>query len=261
MKNKNFKMYILSVMASSILLVPSILSAQNGTFSPGVIYQGTSIGLQSSLFGFGANAKVKLNNTFGVRAGFEMAKADDIEVEADELSYNFDLELRNMMFLADFHPWQGSFRTSAGVMVNNSNIDGRISPNKNSEFAGKEFTFNDVTYSINDIGYVDTKVDFDPVAPYIGIGWDTSFNKIKGFGFTFDVGVLFQGSARVEYDVTYAELKKTGNATIDKVAEDKRNQLIKQLNSDLKEEKKILDDELEKYEILPYISIGINYKF
>ncbi len=255
MKNKNFKIYELLVLVSSIVLVPSSLCAQNSAFSP-VLYQGTSVGLHSSIFGFGADVKVKLHDSFGVRAGFEMASADDIEVEAEDLSYDFDVELKNMLFLSDIHPWQGSFRTSFGIMINSSNIEGRISPNSD-----EEFTFNDVTYSTKDIGYVDTKVDFDPVAPYIGIGWDTSFDKQRGFGFTFDLGVAYQGAARVEYDVTYAELEKTGNSIVDQRAQEAREELIKELDSNLKEEKKVLDDELDKYKFLPYISIGINYKF
>jgi hypothetical protein len=254
MNSKNFKMYILSGLVSSMLLVPSSLSAEN-------LYQGTSVGLQSALFGFGANIKGKINNSFGVKVSFEMASADDIEIDAEDLTYNFDVDLHDMMFLADWHPWQGSFKTTAGLMINGTNVEGRISPNEDSEFGGAAFTFNDVEYSTKDIGYVDTKVDFDPIAPYVGIGWDTSFNKTKGFGFTFDLGIAFQGAARVEYDVAYTELKKTGNESVDKIAQDNRDKLIKELNSNLKEEKKILDDELDKYQILPYISIGVNYKF
>ncbi len=254
MVNKNFRMYILSGLVSSILFVPASLSAQ-------ILYQGTSVGLQSALLGFGANVKGKFSDSLGVRVSFEMASADDVEIDAEDLTYNFDVDLNDMMFIADWHPLQGSFRTSAGLMINGTNVKGRISPNEDSEFGGAAFTFNDVEYSTKDIGYVDTKVDFDPVAPYIGIGWDTSFNKAKGFGFTFDLGVAFQGAARVEYAVTYTELKKTGNETVDKAAQDKRNKLIKELNSNLEEEKKILDDELDKYQILPYISIGVNYKF
>ncbi len=92
-------------------------------------------------------------------------------------------------------------------------------------------------------------------------GWDTSFDKIKGFGFTFDLGVIYQGAAKVDYSVHYKELPKTGNESVDKVAEDARQELIQNINKDLEKEKVSLQDELDKYEFLPYISIGFNYKF
>ncbi len=251
MNNKKLKIYIATSIFASMLSLSTPLSAQ-------ILNYDTSVGVQAGLLGLGLNMKGKISDSFGIRASFEMASAEDIEVDAEDLKYNFDVDLHDMMFLVDWHPWQGSFKTSGGLIVNGTNIEARISPNINAEF-----TFNDITYSVKDDGikYVDTKVDFDPIAPYIGIGWDTSFDKDRGFGFTFDLGVAFQGSARVEYDVTYAKLKKTGNAVIDKKLAQKREELITELNSNLKEEKKILDDELDKYQILPYISIGVNYKF
>ena len=251
MNNKNLKIYITTSIIASMLFIASPLSAK-------MLHYNTSVGVQGGLLGLGLNIKGKVSDSFGVRASFEMASANDIEIDAEDLTYNFDVELHDMLFLVDWHPWQGSFKATSGLIVNGTNIEARISPNDSAEF-----TFNDITYSVKDDGieYVDTKVDFDPIAPYVGIGWDTSFDKNRGFGFTFDIGVAFQGAARVEYDVTYAELRKTGNEVFDKKLEEKREELITELNSNLKEEKKILDDELDKYQILPYISIGINYKF
>ncbi len=185
-----------------------------------------------------------------------MISINDYEVEDDEVKYNFDLKLQDFMVVGDYHPWKGSFKTTAGVIVNSSSLDGEITPSKS-----QEFEFQGHTYSTDDIAKIESKVDFDPVAPYIGIGWDTSFNKDKGFGFTFDIGVIYQGAAQVDYSVHYQELEKTGNPTIDQAAEAARQVLIQDINKDLEEEKVSLQEELDKYEWLPYVSIGFNYKF
>jgi hypothetical protein len=217
-----------------------------------------SVGAQVGIFGIGANAKYKINDQFGVRASFDMFSVNDYEIEDDETNtkYNFDLKLQDIMITGDYHPWKGAFKTSAGLIVNSSALDGEITP-----ATSQEFEFQGHTYSTDDIAKVNAKVDFDPVAPYVGIGWDTSFNKLKGFGFTFDIGVIYQGSAQVDYTVNYKELEKTGNATVDQAAEDIRDELIQNINQDLEKEKVSLQEELDKYELLPYISIGFNYKF
>ena len=240
------------------LLVGAILSTvlvSNLSAKWGNLYesQNISIGTQVGIFGIGANAKYKINEQVGVRASFDMFSVNDYEVEDEETNtkYNFDLKLQDIMFTGDYHPWKGAFKTSAGVIINSSSLDGEVTP-----ASSLEFEFQGRTYSTDDIAKVNTKADFDPVAPYVGIGWDTSFNKEKGFGFTFDIGVIFQGSAQVDYSVQYQELV---NPTPEE--ELARSIIIDNINKDLEKEKVSLQEELDKYELLPYISIGFNYKF
>jgi len=228
------------------LILASGLSATEG-------FDNISVGSQVGIFGLGANVKYKINEQFGVKAGFDMFSVSDYEVEDEETytKYNFDLKLQDFMIIGDYHPWKGSFKTSAGIIVNSSSLDGEVTPS-----LSQEFKFQDRTYSTDDIAKVNTKADFDPVAPYVGIGWDTSFNKEKGFGFTFDIGVIFQGSAQIDYNVDYKEL-------INPTPEEElaRDIIINDINKDLEKEKISLQKELDKYELLPYISIGFNYKF
>jgi hypothetical protein len=236
------------ILLSSVLLV-SMAQADFKEFQN----QGLAVGAQVGIFGFGLNIKDKMNDTIGVRAGFDMLSINDYEVTDDKTNtkYNFDLKLQDFMLVGDYHPWKGSFRTTAGVIMNKSSLDGEVTPN-----LAQEFEFQGTTYSTDDIAKVNTKADFDPIAPYVGIGWDTSFAKKKGFGFTFDIGVIFQGSAKVDYSVDYKELV---NPTATETAI--REKLISDINKDLEKEKVSLQDDLDKYEILPYMSIGFNYKF
>ncbi len=256
------KIVLKSVLLSALLLPVGAVAGEN-----------ISIGTQVGIFGIGANAKYKINDQFGVRAGFDMFSIEDFEIEDDEVTYNFDVELQDVMFVADWHPWKGSFKTSAGLIINGSNVDGDITPTATSG-ENIEFDFNGVNYSyaIDDLGAIQTTADFDPVAPYIGIGWDTSFNKDKGFGFTFDLGIAFQGSIQTDYSLRFGDSLDIDKATAgmsDGAAKDQliaeitaeRERITNELKTELDREMVTLQDELDKYEIMPYVSIGFNYKF
>ncbi len=228
------------------------------------VFQRGTIGGEISLYGIGMNVTGKVNSKFALRGGFDMFKMKDIEIEVQndngiDTNYNFDLDLQDFLLVGDYHPWEGSFRISGGMIVNNSNFDGTITP-KARDGKDIEFVFNNHTYSTKEIGSVDTKVDWDPVAPYLGIGWDTSFEKEKGWGFTCDLGVAFQGSATAHYHINYGDsLKENADDTLieKRSKQQTRDQIKKNLDSEMVE----LQDEMDKYKILPYISLGVNYKF
>ena len=264
-----------SVLASAILstVLVSNLSAKWDILNES---QNISIGAQLggiAGIGLGANAKYKIDDQFGARVGFDMFSVNDIEIEDKEVTYNFDASVQDVHMLIDWHPWEGSFRTSAGLIINNSELDGDITPTatQNQEikftFDGKEYN-----YKLDELGSINTVADFDPVSPYVGIGWDTSFDKDKGFGFTFDLGVAFTGSMKTSYNLKFGEAldidKQTANIP-DGTAKEAKISEIKQKQQEIKDElEKHLDkemvtlqDELDKYEILPYVSIGFNYKF
>jgi hypothetical protein len=250
------KKILLSSLISAVLT--STIVADESDF----IYDGTSVGGQISLFGLGLNVKGKFGDNFGIRAGFDKYSQKDIDIDitddgGSEVNYNLDIDLQDFYLLGDYHPWKSSFKLVGGLIVNGTSLDGVITPNDKSNVT---YTFNNHTYTLNDIGKVNTKVDWDPVAPYIGIGWDTSFAKDKGWGFIFDAGVAFQGSAKTDYEVVFGESLKD-NPNDNETEKIIKAESRKQIKNDLDIEMKKLQDDLDDYELLPYISIGVNYKF
>lgn len=261
---------VLSTIVGTMLLSSSVFAGEN-----------TSIGVKFGTFGIGADVKYKFNEQLAARAGFDMYSINDIKIEDEEVTYNFDVKLRDMYALADWHPWKGSFRTSTGLFINSSNVDGTITP---SIAAGEkiEFDFNGKHYEYNteELGSISTIADFDPVAPYLGFGWDTSFGKEKGWGFTFDVGVVFQGSMSTSYSLNFGDaldidkeieketahlpngaIKDAKIAEIKENVANKRADIKRELTAELDKEMGTLQDELDKYKILPIVAIGVNYKF
>ncbi len=205
---------------------------------------GFSLGGQVGLYGLGAHFSGKFSDKLAVKVGFDQFTYNDIEIEDDQVTYNFDVETKDILATLDWHPFASSFAFRAGVIVNDSNLKGDVKPN----VATQKFTFNGVEYSTDDIAKVDTTVDFDPIAPYLGISWDTSWAKKSGFGFTFDLGVIHQGSATVDYSVDYKDALT-------------KSLIAPSLERNLEIEKQSLQAELDDYEFLPYIAIGVNYKF
>ncbi len=258
----------------SLALFSSLIQAD-------MAYQGTSIGAQVGIFGIGGTVKSKISDTLALKAGFDTFKLNDYEVEDDTTKYNFDLKLQDFTLVGDYHPWAGSFKLSGGMIINNSVLDGDITPNTRDNDR-IEFDFNNkhYSYAVSELGSIQTKVDFDPVAPYVGFGWDTSFDKLEGFGFTFDLGVAYQGAAQATYKLKYGAAldtdKRIAEETKDLPDGPQKTAMIKQITNEVNNRKKEIEDsikkdldsemlslqeELDKYKWMPYIAIGFNYKF
>jgi len=227
------KKIILSLGVVSLLAVVS-LSAK-------VDFNDTSIGADIGTTGIGITGVKKLKgyeDKWGVRVGYHQY-SKSFNTTDNKADYDFDLELQDFQLMADYHPWNTSFKVTFGALYNGIELDGKITPK------GGTITIDDTPYTTDELGGVKTKVEFaNNIAPYIGIGWDTSFYKPKNsWGFTFNLGVAYSGSAKVSYSADYG--------TVEKYIIDEK----------LEVEKKSLQDDLDKYKYIPYISIGANYKF
>lgn len=121
-------------------------------------------------------------------------------------------------------------------MYNDNHIDITAEPSAT-------FDIGDTTYSASQVGTLEGEVEFNEIAPYIGIGWDTSFGKNNRFGLLVDLGVIYQGTPDVE-------LKATGPFA--------SNQAFK---NDIQAEEDKLQDDLDQYEYYPVIGVGLSYRF
>ncbi len=224
----------------SATLIVSNLSAD----STQIDWKNVSLGADVGTTGIGLTVVKPIDEhpNWAVRVGAHKYSKNFTTTD-NEADYDFDLDLSDVQLMADYHPWMTSFKVTLGALYNGTDFNGKINPR------GSSYTFNGVTYSTSQIGTVDTKVDFDnSIAPYIGIGWDTSFNKPnKTWGFTFNLGVAYSGSAKVSYTPTF------GSSVPDATKQEILN--------NLEIEKKSLQDDLDKYKYLPFVSIGFNYKF
>ena len=141
--------------------------------------------------------------------------------------------MQSLQALADWHPWKSSFRVSGGLVYNNNKFDGKAYPTGGILVLGG----NQQKYTVGD-AHVDATVDFNKIAPYLGIGWGRT-PKNTGLSFTSDLGILYAGTP------------KTSLTTVDFNAN----------ATDLANANAALKDSLNGYRFYPLISVGIGYSF
>jgi hypothetical protein len=177
-----------------------------------------------------------LNFRFGLN-GFSHSATETTE----DATYDVEANLRMFDALIDYHPGASGFRLTGGLIYNGNEIDATATPTGSGTY-----TFNGQTYTAASAGNVTSTMDFNKIAPYVGIGFGNAVAKNKGWGFVADLGVMFQGSPKVTLI--------NNNCTADQAICDR-------LAADLEAESAELRDEAKDYKFYPVARIGVSYKF
>ena len=164
---------------------------------------------------------------FGVRAGFNYFSYAYDATESD-VSYDFELELKSFAVFADWHPFKGAFRLSGGLLINGNGLSGNAKPTAPVDIGGTDYTLNSI----------DLDISYNALAPYLGLGWDTSFGDNDNWGFAFDLGLIYSGSPEAALSTD-----PTVSAT------------------DIEKEKQELQNDLDSLKWWPVISAGLVYQF
>jgi hypothetical protein len=160
------------------------------------------------------------------------------DVTSSDMNYSGHLNLRNAALLADFHPFAGTFRLTAGAVLNKNafSLDGKPA-------AGTTYTSDGHTYTAQAGDSVNANVDFKNFAPYIGIGWGNN-DMEPGLHFTADLGAMYQGSPTSTISIRTAD--PIAQAQADQYASNAQSQL----NSDL-----------QNWKWYPVVQAGLLYRF
>ncbi len=195
-----------------------------------------ALGMKASTLGAGAEGIVGVLPALNLRSGAN-ALSVDFDINTSDIDYDGDADLLSFPIMLDWYPFKKSeFRFSAGALINKNEADLAAS-------SQATYTINGTDYTAAQLGNLNAKVDFNEVAPYVGIGWGNALSKDKRWSFTCDFGVVFQGKANID-------LSATGPIASDPT-----------FQTDLAQEKQELEDELENYQYYPLIALGITYKF
>ncbi len=197
--------------------------------------QNVSLNVKAGTLGAGLEVEGVLFDSFGARVGFNTLSYDYSGTE-DDIEYDIDLTLESVSLLVDWHPFQGAFRISGGGLYNNNHLELDAKSTATYEIG-------DTTYTATQIGTLDGEIDFNDIAPYVGLGWDTSFGKKNRIGFLVELGAMYQESPDVKLDVS-------GTISTDQA-----------FQSDLAKEEDSLQDEMDFFKFYPVIAIGLNYRF
>ena len=197
-------------------------------------YADPTVNGKISTLGLGAEAVFSMTKSVDARIGLNTFKygLNKTTTSSNGLTTNFnaDLNLQNLQAMADWHPSEGSFRVSGGIVYNNNNFTMTAQPSAGNISIGG------VNYAVQAGQSVNATVDFNKVAPYLGIGWGRT-PKNTGLSFTSDIGIMYQGSPNGNVTTNIA-----GVAPAD----------VSKANADLK-------DALKSFNIYPVLSIGVGY--
>ena len=220
-------------MASSVsryIVIPLALMSAPPVMAAG----GLGLTAKIGTLGYGLEATTSFTETINARLGYQaFTYSTDIDFDTDvgTSQMDADLDMSNVSLLLDWHAFNGGFRFSGGILSNDNKLTG-TAPEDN-------YNIGDGNYSVG----LDTRVEFEnSPAPYLGIGWGNAVGKDQRWVFSADLGVMFQGAANVNLDVTGSGAGLVPQSDIDK-------------------EEKRIEDDLKNFQYYPVASVGISYHF
>lgn len=193
--------------------------------------EGFALGVRASTLGAGIEGTIGLSERINLRLGAN-SYTYSFDDTYDDVRYDADLELKSAALILDWHPFAGAFRLSAGMLSNKNAVTLEAEPTAPVTIGGQ-------TYTPSQVGRLDGEVDFKKSAPYVGLGWGNAVAKNKGFGLSFEIGAVFQGSPDVELSST--------------------NPAVSQ--ADLDREEQEIEDDLKNFKVYPVVSFGLSYQF
>lgn len=215
--------HILLAIVAAIFFAP-VAQAQTSTIG---------IGLKASTLGAGLELVGHVSPHFNVRGvanGLNISR----NTTQSNVAYDGKLNLFTAGVIVDYLPFTHSgFRLSLGGLYDNNKLSLIGTP------TGGNYVINNNTYTAAQVGSLYSSVTFNKFAPYVGIGYGNAVAD-TGLSFSFDLGVLYQGSPK-------ATLAATGSAA--------------GLAADVQAEQAQLQSDLKNYKLWPVLGLGLDYSF
>ncbi|AXJ01033.1 hypothetical protein CYPRO_1783 [Cyclonatronum proteinivorum] len=141
--------------------------------------------------GIGVEGVLQVSEPINVRVGANFLGASYLyETDTDDdFDIDSSLSLSTFSALADWHAFKSSFRITAGLIYNNNTVKASLLPKQ-------EYTIGGDVYTPEELGNLDAEVTFNPISPYIGLGFGNTFSGSR-LGFQVDLGVLYHGEPSV----------------------------------------------------------------
>ena len=190
--------------------------------------------------GFAVHLSTPLSESFNARVGYNGLNLS-LEDTENDVNYDAKLKLATFEALVDYFPMQGAFRLTAGLVHNGNKLEGNGRPAGNGTYI-----VNGNTYDGSTFGSLNATLEFRKVAPYLGIGFGNAVAKDKGWGFSSDFGVLFQGTPKT----SVTNKGCTASAPV-----------CTQIATDMRAENESLRDEMKDLKFEPIVRFGVSYKF
>lgn len=220
------------------LLVSGLLASILSTATAAPAHTGVTV--EAGTTGVGAHVSMALHERLNARVGVNYLNYN-FTGNTTDAEYDFDMKLQTVDFLLDWFPMGSEWRFSAGVVSNGNEIEVVAKPAANGSYQ-----FQGSTYDGARAGRIDGNVAFKKFVPYLGVGWGNAVAMQKGWGFSGDLGVLFQGAP----ETTLSNSGCTAPAA-----------MCAGLAANVAKESIKVNDKVKDFKFYPVIRLGVSYKF
>ena len=200
---------------------------------------GQAVAVKGGTYGVGVELEYGLGSRFGARLQLDGGTISH-SLNKTSVDYDGHFRFKNALALADWHPFAGSWRMSAGFVYNDNRIDLTAKPTNGS------FTINGNTYPAASVGSLHGTLDFNKVSPYLGTGWGISPSG-KGFFGSVDLGVIWQPQNVSLTGVCGAPILSTPACN--------------QLQIDVAAEQASLQEQTDAFRWWPLLQLGFGWRF
>ena len=213
--------------------------------------QADNLGIGVGLGTLGAEifGSFKLNSHLDIVGGYSTLDYDDTFSETGRSSIKAEATIDAPRIGVQFYPFARSGLFVEGGMVYGSpDIKVSLLADDNGDY-----TVDGGTYSTDDVGNLRGEVGFaNDSAPYALIGWGRVVGG--GIGLNISAGAISYGAANAELtsDCTYTLVGGLLNG---------QNQACTNVRTALANEELKVDNDLEEFELWPFVRIGLSYSF
>lgn len=157
----------------------------------------------------------------------------------ESIGYNGDLNLSTLGAFLDFHPFGGSFMLTAGGFFGDKTLDLTAD-------AANTYTIDGQSFTSAQTGTLELHGELEKSAPFVGLGWDTTYTGDGHWGFKFLAGAMFTGSPKVALTSTGGTRTPTQDAAFQQA---------------LANENLTLKDTVDTFKVYPVVEAGLTFRF
>lgn len=207
----------------------------SGAAAAGTAQAQVALGGSIGTTGVAVEAQFKVAPGLHVRGGYNyfQYEADDTY---DGIAYEGDLDLNTLGAFVDLHPFGNGFLLTGGAYFGEKTLDLLATPTGTVQIGNQSFT-------PAQVGTLNMAADLEDTAPFVGIGWDTTFEN-RGIAFKFIAGAMFTGSPQVNLTASGGTLSNDPN-----------------FQTQLAQEEQNLQNDIDAYEIYPVVQAGLTLSF
>lgn len=213
--------------------------------------QADNLGVGVGLGTLGAElyGSMKLNRHMDVIVGYSTLDYDDTFSETGRSSVKAEATIDAPRIGVQFYPFaRAGLFIEGGMVFGGPDISVSLIADENGAYI-----VDGESYETNDVGSLRGEVGFEnDSAPYALIGWGRIIGG--GLGLNVSVGAISYGAANAELtsDCTYTLVGGIFNG---------QNQACTEVRTALANEEREIDNDLEEFELWPFVRVGLSYSF